>query len=501
MSRFTFKWRTPSLVAAAMVAGAALAAGTLSLAPAAGQAVDGAAVHALQTSFADVVEKTAPAVVFIEVEREPTGTPAGRFRSPRELGPDFDPFEFFFGPGRGTSPFDMPLPRRGMPVRGQGTGFIISPDGYIVTNNHVVGDMDRVRVTLADGRRFDAVTVGTDPQTEIALIKIDGEDLPTVKLADSDKLRVGDWVLAIGNPFGLNHTVTSGIVSARGRGNVNIVDYADFIQTDAAINPGNSGGPLLNLNGEVVGMNTAILSPSGSNAGIGFAVPANMIRYVVDELREHGTVTRGYLGINIQALTPDLARWFGVDENRGVVVADVTPDSPADKAGLKRDDVIVELNGEPVGALGSFRSHIAATAPGSTLTLTVVRDGKRIEKKVETGALPGSERVASAGGSSGPGQPSGGAQLGVTVQPLTDELAQRFDYVGRTGLVVADVQPGSPAARAGIRPGDLIEEVNRRPVANAEDLRVALDDNKGNNTALLRVRSADGARYVPIELT
>lgn len=504
--------RVTAIVAGSLIAGATLAAGTLSLAPAKGADLGAtvpanasatldsgslASAKALSGSFAEVVEKASPAVVFIDVEKKVEGMPAGFPGG--EGGPGIDPFRFFGpgGPGRGPAPSPFGEPT----MRGQGTGFIVTDDGYIVTNSHVAGDADRMRVTLADGSRFDATLVGSDPQTEIAVVKIDATGLPTVRLGDSNALRVGEWVIAIGNPFGLNQTVTSGIVSARGRGNVGIVDYADFIQTDAAINPGNSGGPLLNLNGEVVGMNTAIISPSGASAGIGFAIPVNMVKYVVDELRSDGTVTRGYLGIGIQDLTPDLARWFGIEKGRGVLVAEVSPGSPADKAGLERDDVILELNGRPVGESGAFRSHVSTTAPGSDITVALLRDGKRLEKTVNVGTLANDPEAGGAEASEPETRESSlKGKLGVGVQPLNADLAGRLGYEDESGLVVTEVAPGSPAARAGIRPGTLIKEVNRQPVKDLEGLKQALKKGSKDDTALLRVREGAGTRYVAVDI-
>ncbi|MDX9974595.1 MAG: DegQ family serine endoprotease [FCB group bacterium] len=499
--------RVSALVAVAMIAGAAMAAGTLSLTPAKGadlalpapavtpvQSGSLASAQALSDGFATIVEQASPAVVFIDVEKDAKGSPAGFF-GPGEA----NPMEFFFGPGMRGRGGRMPMNEA--PMKGQGSGFIITPDGYIATNNHVVGDMDRVRVTMADGRRLDAKIIGSDPQTEIALIKVDAEGLPTVPMGDSQNLRVGEWVLAIGSPFGLSHTVTEGIVSARGRGNVGIVDYADFIQTDAAINPGNSGGPLLNLRGEVIGMNTAILSPSGSSAGIGFAIPVNMVKYVAGELQKTGKVTRGYLGVSIQDLTPDLAKYFGIDKNQGVLVADVSPGSPAEKAGLKRDDVIVSLNGQPIGEGGAFRTHVATTAPGSTARVTVLREGQTIEKDVTVGTLPSRDGEADVTPASNDEEPEArGGRLGVALAPLTAEIAQQLNYENEKGVVVTGVQPGSPAARAGIRPGALIKEINREPVSEPEQVKGALKEGARDNTVLLLIREGAGTRYVAVDL-
>jgi serine protease Do len=456
------------------------------------------AVDALSDAFAQVAEKASPAVVFIEIEKEIKGSPAAFYGPGMQQGDPRELFrQFFFGPGMGDQEERGQGQTHSAPVPvGEGSGFIISADGYIVTNNHVVGDADRVRVTLQDGRKFDAKTIGSDPQTEIALIKVDAKDLPTLKLGDSDKLRIGEWVLAIGNPFGLSHSVTSGIISAKGRGNVGIVDYADFIQTDAAINPGNSGGPLLNMRSEVIGMNTAIVSRAGGSDGVGFAVPVNMVSYIVEQLRDHGGITRGYLGISIQDLTPELAKWFGVPEGHGILVADVAKDSPAEKAGLQRDDVILEYNGNPIDEIGSFRSHISTTQSGKAIELTVVRKGERMKKSVEVGTLP-SDHVAS---NSNEGEKADHAELGLAVQGLTDDIAKRLGYEGEHGVVVADVQAGSAAARAGIKPGMLIEEVNREKVNNPREFESAMKKTEKNRPALLLLREGQGTRYATLDI-
>ena len=461
-----------------------------------------ATVQALSDAFEQVVTDTSPAVVNIRVEKNMKNGPMVFEESE---GAPMDPNElfrrFFGGPpmgGRRGMPNNQEEDSESVPVPvGEGSGFIISPDGYIVTNHHVANDADNLKVTLEDGRSFDAKVVGTDPQTEIALIKVEATGLPTVKLGDSDKVRVGEWVLAIGSPFGLKHSVTSGIVSARGRGNVNIVDYADFIQTDASINPGNSGGPLLNMQGEVLGMNTFIMSSGGGSNGVGFAIPANMVKYITDQLRDKGSITRGFLGINIQEVTPDLAKWFKLNENHGVLVAEVTKGSPAEKAGLQRDDVIVELDGQPVGEIGAFRSHIATTAPGSSLKLSIIRAGQRIEKAVEVGTLP-SDKTAKAGGGA---KQEPRTKLGITVQGLSDDLAKRMGYEGESGVVVSQVTPGSQAARAGIKPGMLIKEVNRQAVNNPREFEEAVQKGPKDQAALLLVQDGQSSRYVALDIS
>jgi serine protease Do len=337
--------------------------------------------------------------------------------------------------------------------------------------------------------------VGTDAQTEIALIKVEATGLPTLNLGDSDSLRVGQWVLAIGSPFGLDHTVTAGIVSARGRGNASIVEYGDFIQTDAAINPGNSGGPLLNLRGEVVGLNTAIVSRTGGNMGIGFAIPVKMVRYVVEQLQAKGEVTRGYLGIMIQDITPDLASYFGVDQ--GVLVSDITPDSPAAQAGLQRDDVIVELNGQPVREVGSFRSRIASTAPGTEINVTLLRNGERQQKAIKLGELDETMMAMAQPGTNGG---SAFDKLGISVQNLTKDMAERLGYQSESGVLVAEVDPNSVAAMSNIQPGTLIKEVNKQPVNNVQEFQQAMKSADPSRPVLLRVQEGQYSRYIALRV-
>ncbi|MCC6793650.1 MAG: DegQ family serine endoprotease [Candidatus Hydrogenedentes bacterium] len=451
-----------------------------------------AAVDALSNAFAQVVDTTSPAVVYITIEKK-LEMPAGFYDGDGNMPEGFFGFPMprQFRAPRGQQQFDAPM------RVGEGSGFIMSSDGYILTNNHVAGDADRLTVKLSDGRVFEAKVIGSDPATEVALIKIEATDLPVAKLGNSDALRVGEWVLAIGSPFGLNHTVTSGIVSARGRGDVRIVDYADFIQTDAAINPGNSGGPLLNIHGEVVGMNTAIMSRSGGSDGVGFAIPINMVKYVADQLKENGTVTRGFLGVGIQPLTPELAKYFDMKESTGILVSEVQPGSPADKAGLRRDDLILELNGQRVGDAGAFRSQIAMTPKGKDIELTIDRAGEQIKKSVSVGEKT-SEELEQDSPRNAAKQESQG-KLGIGIQPLTSDLAKQFGYEGTTGVLVTQVAPGSPAMRAGIGEGDLITEVNREPVSNLSEFQKAMKSGK-NGTVLLRVQNEQGSRYTAVSI-
>ncbi len=460
------------------------------------------ALKNLGNAFADITDSTSPAVVFIRIEKK-MGHRGMRFPGQGGEIPN-DLFERFFGmPGHPGGPRGRggaePPAENDVPVPvGQGSGFIISADGHIITNHHVVNDADKIMVQLEDGREFEAEVVGSDEDTEVAVIKIDAEGLPTLRLGDSDNLRVGEWVLAIGNPFGLSHSVTAGIVSARGRGRVGLGNgnfYADFIQTDAAINPGNSGGPLINLDGEVVGLNTAILSRSGGYMGIGFAIPINMVKYVTDQLMENGEVVRGFLGISIQDLDAITSQYFdGVDQ--GVLVAGVIDDTPAAKAGLLRDDVIVELNGKPATNAGTFKSRVSIIAPGDTANLVIIRDGKKITKKVTIAARPTNL------GSSGGGQTgvSKSKSIGVTVQNLTEDLAERFEFESTEGVVITKVTPNSPAARAGLRPGMLIQEVNRQTITNTDDFNAALEDQEEAKSILLLVTEGEYSRYIPLKM-
>ena len=342
-----------------------------------------------------------------------------------------------------------------------GSGVIVDPSGYIVTNNHVVAEADEIEVLLSDKRRFKARLIGTDPKTDIALIKIDAKQLPVLAWGDSGNLQVGEMVMAVGNPFGLNQTVTLGIISAVGRANMGIVDYEDFIQTDAAINPGNSGGALVNLSGELIGINTAIFSRSGGYMGIGFAIPSNMVKSVMTSLRKHGRVVRGWLGVSIQEMTPDLAEQFAAPSPKGALVADVVDGSPAQAAKLQRGDIISKYNGRAVDNPTQLRAMVADTEPNTAVTLAVYRAKRFVSLRVTIGEMPKDLAQASRGG---PGGARGDHALaGITAQNLPP--GQR-DPSGRrlTGVKVAGVEPGSTAERAGLRQGDVIQEINRKPV-------------------------------------
>lgn len=446
-----------------------------------------------QTSseLSSLAEKAMPAVVSIKVEKT---VKLGSGRQPYLFN---NPFEFFgddfmrrFFPGQQPGR----TPQRQFKQRGAGSGFLISDDGYILSNNHVVGDADKITVKLHDGREFEAERIGTDPKSEVAVIKIDGTGFPTLPLADSAKIKVGEWVVAIGNPFGLAETLTVGIISAKGRSNIGIADYEDFIQTDAAINPGNSGGPLLNVQGEAIGINTAIYSRSGGYMGIGFAIPINMARYVKDQLIEKGEVVRSYLGIHIQPVTRELADSFDLDEARGILISQVVEDTGADQGGLQSGDIILQLNGKDVTSVGAFRNKVSRNAPGTTLELTVFRDGETMTMDVTTGTFPDVAGTTT-------GVPDDLVdKLGMTVKNLTPDLAQRFGYEGQEGVIVSQVQYGGSAALAGIQPGTLITSVNRTPVSNVSEFRRALAESTGTGRVLLHVSDNRGSRFVVLRI-
>ena len=395
-----------------------------------------------------------------------------------------DPFQEFFRQFMGNMP-------RTYRTHSLGSGFIVRPDGYIVTNNHVVDGATDITVKLSGSRHFTAKVVGRDPKTDLALLKIDAQNLPIVTFGDSDKLQVGEPVMAIGNPFGLEGTVTTGIVSAKGRV-IGEGPYDDFIQTDASINPGNSGGPLVNQAGQVVGIDTAIVSQSGGSVGIGFAIPINEAKTILPQLEAKGHVTRGWLGVSIQPMTGELAKAFKLEPDHGVLVADVLPNSPAAKAGLKTGDVITEYDGHAIAKAGDLPRLVSNTPIGQSATVRVLRDGKPLTVTAQIATLPEPQQVAEA-------TPAGGKSLGLTVQPLTPALAKRLEVPDKAGLVVADVADGSPAADAGIQPGDVIVEVNRQPVHTVAALRKAIADQKAGEPTLLRIHRKDASLFVAIE--
>jgi serine protease Do len=424
-------------------------------------------------TIADVAARVTPSVVNVFSERNSQRPESSPFFS--------DPFFHHF--------FDMPsVPMHRNPLereRSLGSGVIVSSDGVILTNNHVVERGDKIRVALHDGRELDARLVGTDPESDVAVLRVDAKNLAAIELADSSRIRVGDLVLAVGNPFGLGQTVTMGIISATGRANMGITDYEDFIQTDAAINPGNSGGALVDMNGRLIGINTAILSRSGGYQGVGFAIPSNMALQVKDAILGNGKVTRGWLGVAIQNVTDDLARSMNLQARRGVLVSDVTAGSPAEKAGLARGDVILSVNGKATNTSAQLRNHVAMAGKGTRVTLEIERDRKPRTIELTLGELPGAGR-------GGPAQKVDvGLLNGISVQPLDRATRDRVGAPATlAGVVVAKVEPDSPAAEIGLREGDIIVEVNRSAVRDVDAFRKAA---KQNDRSLLLLVYRDGA--------
>jgi len=437
-----------------------------------------AGIRMVPVDIPQLFKEVSPAVVNIST------TQVVKLNRPRMRNPfgQQDPFDDFFNNYFGRLPKEQKR-------KSLGSGFIVSPDGYILTNNHVVEKADEVTVTLLDKEEFKAKVVGSDPKTDIALIKIDAKKtLPHVELGDSEKLDVGEWVVAIGNPFGLGHTVTTGIVSAKGR-IIGSGPYDDFIQTDASINPGNSGGPLFNLRGEVVGINTAIIQ---GGQGIGFATPIQLAKAVLDQLKNKGKVTRGWLGVYIQRITPEAAENLGLADRRGALVSDVTSGGPAEKAGIRSGDVIVAFDGKEVKDEHELPSIVAATKPGKSVNLRLIRDGKEISVPVTIAEMQGE-----------PGKPAGGnepsKELGLTVQEITPEIAQRFDLENSKGVVVTGVEDGSPAEDAGFQPGDIVRQINKRAVANAAEFATLVAKFKADKTILFLVERGDSRLLLTVK--
>jgi serine protease Do len=431
--------------------------------------------------FAPVLKAALPAVVSITSSRVVKVPQMPFFNDPF--------FQQFFG---GQVPHGQQQQRE----RGLGSGVIISPDGYILTNNHVIDKATEIKVMLPDKRQFPGKLVGADAKTDIAVVKIAANGLPTIALGDSSKLNVGDYAFAIGNPFGVGETATMGIISATGRNGLDIEDYEDFIQTDAAINPGNSGGALLDARGELIGVNTAILSGgSGGNQGIGFAIPINMAKYVMDQILKHGKVVRGYIGVAVQEVTPDLAKAFKVPSEKGALVGNVDRSSPGGKAGLQRGDVITELNGEPIAGPNDLRLKVGSLAPGTTIHLKVDRSGESREVTLTLGEAPSGK----AGANATPGSAENSPMRGVQVDELTSDIRRQLGLGPDVkGVVVTEVPEGSPASDASLQRGDVIEQVNRQPVTSVSDYErlvreagaqaVVLLVNRGGTTTFIVVQ-------------
>jgi serine protease Do len=441
-------------------------------------------------SCAPVVRKIAPGVVSIFTTKKVASL---RFH---DTFPFFDDprFRRWFGEGPGDRPRSRPQFRK---EHGLGSGVIVTKDGYILSNNHVVDGADEIKVALADEKQqFAARVIGRDPQTDIAVLKIEASDLPAMTLTDSDKLEVGDLVLAVGNPFGVGQSVSHGIVSAVGRGGLGLEDYEDFIQTDAPINPGNSGGALVDVQGRLVGINTAIATRTGSSAGVGFAVPVNLARGVMDRLLKEGRVVRGYLGVGIQDLTAELAKEFEAPDTRGALVTQVEPKGAADEAGLKTGDVIIEFDGKAVTDSRQLRLLVAHTAPGRKVELKALRQAKTRNFQVTLKELPGTQ---TARGEDAPDEKPNEVLRNVAVRNLTPALRRQFDIPEHvTGALVSEVPPDSPAYEAGLRPGDVVMEVNQKSIRNTDDA-VQATRNVPSRRVLLRIWSQGGSRFLVVD--
>jgi Do/DeqQ family serine protease len=450
-----------------------------------------------RTSYADIVDRVAPAVVMVNVEQR--AKPAQQ-QQQREI-PFLDNPMF-----RDLIPQQPQQPQR--PQRGIGSGVIVSADGTILTNNHVIEGADKINIELSDNRSFEAKVIGTDPLSDLAVVKIEAQNLPFLNLGDSDKVRVGDIILAIGNPLGIGQTVTAGIVSAKGR-RTGISDgsqdaFEDFLQIDAPINRGNSGGALVNLNGELVGINSQILSTpgaSGGNIGIGFSIPSNMAKSVMEQLVAGGKVRRGMLGINIQNPTEEMKEAFGLKDTKGVLVGGVKTGSAADKAGIKRGDVIVAIDGEKVEDSNALRNRVAGTLPGTEINLTLLRNGGEQQVKVTLDELKPANSPnsgAEEGDKKEPEKSAEGGRLGLDLQPLTPEIAQRLKIPDAKGMIITGVDPTGAAAEKGVQRGDVLLEINRQEVASFEDVKSALAQS-GDRSILLLISRGGQTSYITIQ--
>jgi serine protease Do len=476
--------RTLLLSSAAAIAVAVVVGGPLGFAGGTISLTGPAPAYAAETppGFADLVAKVKPAVISVRVKIEEQNSADNE---DNEVIPRNSPFyRFFFGPNGQSKQV----------ITGEGSGFFISPDGYAVTNSHVVDHAKTVQVTTDDGSIYTAKVVGTDPKTDIALLKVDaGKQFAYVQFADQ-RPRVGDWVVAVGNPFGLGGTVTAGIVSASGR-EIGASPYDDYLQIDAPINKGNSGGPAFNTDGKVIGVNSAIVSPSGGSVGIGFDIPADTAKLVVDELKQKGFVTRGWLGVEVQPVTAAIADSLGLNKAAGALVDQPEPNSPAAKAGIKARDIITEVNGTPIKDARALAQQIAKTAPGSSAKLTVLRDGKTQNIALTLATMPKQEDEANAQPPPQRQEPSTEQHLGMNLAP-----AQDVEGTGKEGVVVLNVDPNGPAAQNGVETGDVILDVSGKAVQTPSQVREAIDQTKsqGRHSVLMRVRSPQGTRYLAI---
>jgi len=463
--------------------------------PAAATAADAGSkdlIAQLSRAFEQAAEKLSPSVVPIYAEQVvqasgQAGLPDQGFRD--FFGDDF--FRRFFG---------QTAPQKSL-QRSMGSGVIVSADGYILTNNHVVAGADKLTVILGDKKTYPAKTIGTDAQSDLAVVKIEAKNLPAASIGNSDEVRVGQWVIAVGNPFQLMHTVTAGIISAKGRSDVGLATYEDFFQTDASINPGNSGGALADLDGNVIGINTAIESPSGGSIGIGFAIPINMARAIMDQLMAKGKVSRGYLGLTPQDIDEDLAKAMKLDGTSGALVADVAAGEPADRAGIKAGDLIVGFEGTKVADSTSLRKLVAQAAPGSTVTLQIMRDGRKLDLKATLAERPKDAGEKAPAGKNEPPEAKPSSKLGLSVQTLTPDIAEQLGYSkAEKGVVIAEIVPAGAADRAGLRRGDVIKDVNRVAVPNAEDFEREMKRTKKGNVVALLMKRGPTTFYAPLTI-
>jgi serine protease Do len=458
--------------------------------PAVSAAQGRALLQQFSAAFEDAAARVNPSVVPIFSEQLVENRSPFSMRNDQL--PDFFGDEFFrrfFGDPRGGDERHK--------VRGLGSGVIVSRDGYILTNNHVIREADKVTVMAGENKKYTAKVIGADPQTDLAVIKIEASNLPAATLGNSDEVRIGQWVIAVGNPFELLHTVTAGIISAKGRSSVGLATYEDFIQTDASINPGNSGGALADLDGNVIGINTAISSPSGGNVGIGFAIPINMAKKIMDELVVKGKVTRGYLALMPQDVDENLAKGLKLKSTDGALVGDVTSGGPADKAGIKRGDIIIGFNGKKVESSNKLRALVAEAEPGSTVKILLFREGREMTVPVVLGERPQEFADRGAGEPGGP-EAQTGEKLGLSLQALTPEIARQLGYRNEEGVVVGGVTPGSPADEAGLQRGDLIKEVDRTEVRSVQEFKRAVARLRSGDSAALLVRRGQNTFYAAI---
>jgi serine protease Do len=458
------------------------------------QAADTSQIHQLMTEISDAFERAAGRVSMsvVPIFAEQVVVTQGQANLPD------DPFKEFFGQDFFHRFFEVPSQPQKQTVHSLGSGVIVSKDGHILTNNHVVQGANKLTVMLGSKKSYDAKILGTDPQSDVAVIKIEAENLPVATLGDSDKVKVGQWVIAVGNPFMLMHTVTHGIISAKGRSSVGLATYEDFIQTDAPINPGNSGGALADLDGNVIAINTAISTPSGGNVGLGFAIPINMARAIMDQLLTKGKVVRGYLGLIPQDIDDNLAKALKLADTKGALITEVTPGGPADRAGIKVGDVIVGFEGQAVDDSNALRNDVAQAAPGAEAKIDLVRNGRKMQVTARLVERPKSPTEKPAPNETPEGTTS--RKLGLSVQTLTPDIARQLGYGNDRGAVVAGVEPGSAADDAGLQTGDLIKEVNRVPIATAQDFEKAVRGLKKGDSAALLVRRGATSRFLVLKI-